>query len=93
MPEFLNKVAGLRPAILLNKRPQGKSAFVWMNFVKYLRTTFFARDCFSKSLCMSMTVAGYICKVVLKIFGKYPGPYMHWIAVNQSEFIHVNKYT
>ena len=57
---FFNEVAGLKPANLLNKRLQHKCFSV--NFVKFLRTTFFASDCFSKyeSLCMA---AGHCCPV------------------------------
>ena len=39
LPEFLNKVAGLRPATLLKKRPWHRCFPV--NFVKFLRTPFF----------------------------------------------------
>ena len=41
---------------------------------------FFASDCFSKYESLWMTVAGYSCKVVLKIFGTNPGAYLHRIA-------------
>ena len=44
------------------------------------KNNFFASDCFSKYESLYVTVAGYSCKVVLKILGKYPGAYLHQIA-------------
>ena len=52
MPEACN---------LLKKRLQHKCFSV--NFVKFLRTTFFASDCFSKYESLCMAVADYCCLV------------------------------
>ena len=43
------------------------------------KNKFFESDCFSKYESLCITVAGYNCKVVRKIFGKYPGVYLHRI--------------
>ena len=58
---FFNEAAGLRPVNLSKKRLQHKCLSV--NFLKFLRTTFFASDCFSKYESLCMTVAGFCCLV------------------------------
>ena len=44
------------------------------------KNNLFASDCFTKCEILFLIVTGYSCKVVLKIFGKYRGTYLHRIT-------------